>query len=119
MSISPDAPEPQSSPTHRPLNERVGERVKAAAALIAAADRRRRHSDAATPGSSSGSPRDLRPLYHVFRDMGRSQRTARQQSGQPPFSVVRKAAQAFRREPNLPALVLVAASLDEVGLLSW
>jgi hypothetical protein len=33
--------------------------------------------------------------------------------------VVREAAQAFREAPSLPALVLVATSLDEAGLLGW
>jgi hypothetical protein len=51
--------------------------------------------------------------------MGRTQRTARRQTGQAPSPVVREAARAFRRDPSLSALVLVAASLDEVGLLSW
>jgi len=51
--------------------------------------------------------------------MGRSQRAARRQTGLPPFPVVREAAVAFRRAPSFAALVGVAASLDEVGLLSW
>jgi hypothetical protein len=51
--------------------------------------------------------------------MGRTQRTARRQTGQAPSPVVREAALAFREAPSLSALVLVAASLDEVGLLSW
>jgi hypothetical protein len=51
--------------------------------------------------------------------MGRTQRSARRQTGQAPSPVVRDAARAFRQAPSLSALVLVAASLDEVGLLSW
>jgi hypothetical protein len=62
---------------------------------------------------------EVRALRRVFRDMGRAQRTARHQSGQEPSPVVRDAARAFRRAPSLSALVLVAASLDEVGLLAW
>jgi hypothetical protein len=71
------------------------------------------------PPLDSGAPREMRALRRVFREMGRTQRTARRQSGQAPSPVVREAARAFRRDPSLSALVLVAASLDEVGLLSW
>jgi hypothetical protein len=55
----------------------------------------------------------------VFRDLGRSQRAARRQTGQAPSPVVREAALEFRRAPSFAALVLVAAALDEIGLLAW
>jgi len=69
--------------------------------------------------SSAGGPRELRALRRVFREMGRTQRSTRRQTGQAPSPVVREAARAFRRDPSLSSLVLVAASLDEVGLLAW
>ncbi len=71
------------------------------------------------PLLGSEDVRELQALRRVFRDMGRTQRTTRRQTGQAPSPIVREAARAFRRAPSLSALVLVAASLDEAGLLSW
>jgi hypothetical protein len=88
----------------RPLIERVRERVDQAAA---------------TQGPTGRRQGDVHALRRVFREMGRSQRTTRRRTGQAPSPVVREAAQAFREAPSLSALVLVAASLDEVGLLTW
>jgi len=118
MATPPESPVTSSSPP-RPLIERVRERVDRAAATLGEAGRgeRRGSKDARTLGSAG--PREVRALRRVFRDMGRTQRTARRQTGQAPSPVVREAARAFREAPTLSALVLVAASLDEIGLLSW
>lgn len=124
MASSLDSSVNGSSPA-RPLLERVRERVDRAAASIGdkgrtgrrSIERRRGAKPAPTLGSSV--PRELRALRTVFREMGRTQRTARRQTGQAPSPVVREAARAFREAPSLSALVLVAASLDEIGLLSW
>ena len=117
MATPPKSPEIPSSPV-RPLIERVRERVDRAAATLGAGRSERRGAKPA-PTLSSGVPREVRALRRVFREMGRTQRTARRQTGQAPSPVVREAALAFREAPSLSALVLVAASLDEVGLLSW
>jgi hypothetical protein len=113
MSINPNT---SGTPTPRPLSERVQERVITAAAHLPSDERRGSKSG---PRDGADIPRDVRALHRVFRDMGRSQRTARQQTGQAPSPVVREAALAFRRAPSLESLVLVAASLDEIGLLAW
>lgn len=101
-----------SSPT-RPLAERVSERVATAASRLARRDRATRNR---LDGPASTETSALR---RVFKDMGRTQRAMRRQSGQAPFPGVRTAAVAFKREPSLTALVGVAATLEEVGLLGW
>jgi hypothetical protein len=115
MTTSSESSESPISPD-RPLLDRVRERVNRAAASLGTEQRGERRT---APPSDSGAPREMRALRRVFREMGRTQRTTRRQSGQAPSPVVREAARAFRRDPSLSALVLVAASLDEVGLLSW
>lgn len=118
MAAPPKSPDPSSTPT-RPLVERVRERVDQAASRLGEPGRHdRRRAKPARPVGSGATP-EVRALRRVFREMGRTQRTARRQSGQAPSPVVREAARAFRRDPSMSALVLVAASLDEVGLLSW
>jgi hypothetical protein len=101
MSLPSNASDSSFAPA-RPLAERVQERVAAAQAAVTA---RRRNPD------------ELHALNHVFCEMGRAQRLARRRTGQMPSPIVRQAAQAFRDAPSLPALVLVAAALDETGLL--
>jgi hypothetical protein len=93
--------------------------VDRAAATLPGKGRGERRGPAAGQTLGSGTPRETRALRRVFREMGRTQRTARRQTGQTPSPVVREAALAFRQAPSLSALVLVAASLDEVGLLAW
>jgi hypothetical protein len=112
----PTPRDPRTSPGSRSLSDRVQEQVNAAASKLPAVKRRRREGQLLSTGDQ---PQELRALHRVFREMGRSQRVARHQTGLPPSPVVREAAQAFRRAPSFAALVGVAASLDEVGLLSW
>jgi hypothetical protein len=118
MSIRLTPSESSSRPV-RPLVERVQERVAAAAASLATSRRGDRHRKLPTDFRGSANPTDMQALRRVFVDMGRDQRIARHQTGQAPSPVVRQAALAFRQAPSLSALVLVAASLDEIGLLSW
>jgi hypothetical protein len=99
--------------------ERVRERVDQAAAIQGASGGGERRGAAARQASVGGAQGEIRALRRVFREMGRSQRTTRRQTGQAPSPVVREAAQAFREAPSLSALVLVATSLDEAGLLGW
>ena len=101
------------------LVERVRERVATAASRLDHGARagRRRSSD--TSAQADTKPPEVWALRWVFRDMGRTQRAMRRETGQPPFPAVRTAAIAFRRAPSLNALVGVAASLEEVNLLGW
>jgi len=118
MPNAPDSPEANRS-TARPLIERVRERVTTAAASLTPPRGINRRRVRASPSAGSDEAQELRALRRVFRDMGRAQRKARRQTGQPPFPAVREAAYAFQHAPSLSSLVGVAASLDEVGLLAW
>jgi hypothetical protein len=111
--------DPKASSATRSLNDRVQEQVDAATSKLSPNKRRRRPAEQSARFSPRDTPQELRALQRVFREMGRSQRAARHQAGLAPSPVVREAAQAFRRAPSFTALVGVAASLDEVGLLSW
>ena len=102
----------------RPIIDRVHDRVAAAAASIAGSADRKRPRRKPVPFATE-SPREVRAMKLVFQEMGRAQRATRQERGQEPSPAVRDAAIAFRRSPSMPALVLVASSLDEVGLLAW
>ena len=63
--------------------------------------------------------REARSMRRVFRDLGVAYRRYRRQTGAPISADVRNAARRFRRELSLPSLVLVAASLDELDILTW
>jgi hypothetical protein len=115
----PSPRDPKPSPTGRSLTDRVQEQVSAATSKRPSPKRPGRRTDKLAQFSAADHPEELRALRRVFREMGRSQRAARLQTGSPPSPVVREAARAFRRAPSFTALVSVAASLDEVGLLSW
>lgn len=102
----------------RPINDRVHDRVAAAEASLAGIAARKRPRRKPVPFATESS-REVRAMKLVFQEMGRTQRATRQERGQEPSPAVREAALAFRRSPSMPALVLVAASLDKVGLLAW
>lgn len=75
---------------------------------------RRRDSDA--------HPRlddEARSLRRVFVDMGDTYRAYRRRTGAPVSEDVRGAAEGFRRKPSVVSLTAVAASLDELKVLTW
>jgi hypothetical protein len=118
MSDASKSPKIRSS-TVRPLIDRVREHVATAAASLTPPKRTKRGRVTAAQSSLRDNAQEVRALRRVFRDIGRTQRAARRQTGQPPFPAVRQAAYAFQDAPSLSTLVNVAASLDEVGLLAW
>lgn len=63
--------------------------------------------------------REAQSLRRVFDDLGSSYRRYRRETGAPVSSDVRNAASNFRLEPSVTALVLVAARLDELDILTW
>jgi hypothetical protein len=112
------------------LTDRVLARVNDAATALdlrASASRpkaRRRRPAVLDPlaASMTRSPAELRQersLRRVFLDLGDSYREYRRRTGAPVSEDVRAAANRFRRERNVPALVLVAASLDQLDILTW
>jgi hypothetical protein len=84
---------------------------------------RRRHSDPhRRPAGGSRTPeqaREARSLRRVFLDMGDSYREYRRRTGAPVSADVRDAADRFRQERNVTSLAAVAASLDELHVLTW
>jgi hypothetical protein len=63
--------------------------------------------------------REAQSLRRVFDDLGHSYRRYRRETGAPVSSDVRTAASHFRLEPSVTSLVLVAARLDELDILTW
>jgi hypothetical protein len=94
----------ESSPT---LTDRVAERVEQARLALEE-----------PPKASSAELQEIQSLKRVFREMGHSYRRYRSQVGGPVVPGLRDAAYGFRANPSLPALVAVAAYLDELDLLS-
>jgi hypothetical protein len=84
--------------------DQVSDRVSAAAAALGE-----------NPPRGETVPK--RALWRVFHEFGASYRQQRREAGVRPIPGVRDAAVAFRREPTLTALVAVASSLEEHGLM--
>jgi hypothetical protein len=55
----------------------------------------------------------------VFNELAITHRQFRLRSGQHASPGLRDAARAFKEAPSFPQLVLVAAFLEEDGLLEW
>jgi hypothetical protein len=92
------------------LTDRVLARVQEAAKVADRRTLRRR---------AQGLDREARSLRRVFRDLGDSYRDYRRRTGEPVSPDIRAAAEHFRKEPNVTALVSVAASLDRLEILPW
>ena len=75
-----------------------------------------RPADPSAPSLEEG--RDTRSLKKVFRDLGVTYRRYRSQIGGPVAPGLRAATDRFRAQPSLPALVAVAAILEQLDLLS-
>lgn len=123
------APLPGGDASIPPLTQRVAERVRQAGLdsetplAAGGATPRRRHSDArrrrAAAERLSEQAREARSLRRVFLDLGDSYREYRRRTGAPLSPEVRDAADRFRRERSLTSLTAVAASLDELRILTW
>lgn len=73
----------------------------------------------ASPNSPSYEEvRESQSLRRVFRDFGRLYRRYRAQTGARVLPDLRDAARNFRSAPSLSSLVVVAALLDKLDLLS-
>lgn len=100
------------------LTDRVAERVMNARLAIESRPKPRRRSSRLADSRSTAEQREIQSLKKVFRDMGYAYRRYRAQSGGPVAPGLRAAAYNFRENPSLPALVGVAAFLDNLDLLS-
>jgi hypothetical protein len=75
-----------------------------------------------SPGSrrrSRTGDKQAAGLRRVFTDLGDSYRAYRRRTGEPVSADVRAAADRFRQERDIDALVSVAASLDRLEILPW
>lgn len=118
----------RSSSSTQTIADRVRARVSEAALAVdrRTGSTRRKPAAPAQPdklaASATRTPaqvREVRSLRWVFRDLGRSYRRYRRQTGAPVSADVRDAARKFRRELTVPSLVVVAACLDELDILTW
>jgi hypothetical protein len=98
-----------SAETSQSLTDLVAERVMQARLDLEARSRKR---------SSPAELRETQSLNRVFREMGYAYRRYRSQTRKPVVPGLRDAAYSFRANPSLPALVGVAAFLDDLDLLS-
>lgn len=112
-SISSENAEPIPS-----LNDRVAERVRNARLAIESQPNGGRASAPIQDSKTIAEQREIESLKRVFGDMGRAYRRYRKQVGGPVVPGLRDAAYGFRADPSLPALVTVAAFLDDLDLLS-
>lgn len=111
-----------------PLADRVQARVaevglaldQRARASRPRAKRARTPTAAGTAITPQGTPtREASSLRRVFNELAVTHRQFRLRSGQHASPALREAAQAFKEAPSLPSLVMVAAFLEEDGLLEW
>ena len=63
--------------------------------------------------------REASSLRRVFNELAITHRQFRLRSGQHASPELRNAARVFKEAPSFPSLVLVAAFLEEDGLLEW
>jgi hypothetical protein len=83
------------------------------------ARRPRRRAERTEAPAAPAKVLDRASLGSVFRELGDAHRRYRLRTGNSGTPELRAAARAFKAEPTLPALVTVAAFLDELGLLAW
>lgn len=112
-----------------PLAERVQARVaevglaldQRARASRPRAKRARTQAAAASTSAAQIVPptREASSLRRVFNELAVTHRQFRLRSGQHASTGLREAARAFKEAPSLPSLVMVAAFLEEDGLLEW
>jgi hypothetical protein len=121
--ISPPSAAPGNG--HSSLTERVRTRVAEADRSLDRRPGTARRSSKSTKASSTARPapsetdRSTRSLRRVFHELGTTHREYRQRTGQRVPPDLREAAHAFKREPSLTSLVVVAGYLDELGILAW
>lgn len=63
--------------------------------------------------------REASSLRRVFNELAITHRQFRLRSGQHASPALRDAARVFKEAPSFPSLVMVAAFLEEDGLLEW
>ena len=110
-----------TSGSDNPLTDRVRARVAEAARNLDQHTRRPRARKALQEPTlhTPKHTREARSLRRVFKELAVTHREYRVRTGQRASPALRNAAKAFKQSPSLPSLVVVAAFLDEDGLLAW
>jgi hypothetical protein len=80
---------------------------------------RTQSAPASAPAQHAAPTREASSLRRVFNELAVTHRQFRLRSGQHASPALREAARAFKEAPSLPSLVMVAAFLEEDGLLEW
>jgi hypothetical protein len=122
MSDSPSSLGPDSAASPQALIDRVLARVREAGVAVDKRARATKPNKSRRNGDitqTSAQMREIRSLRWVFHDMGDSYRQYRRRTGARVTPAVRDAADRFKREQNVPALVSLAGCLDELDVLSW
>jgi hypothetical protein len=73
----------------------------------------------AAAAQTSSHIREASSLRRVFNELAITHRQFRLRSGQHASPALRDAARVFKEAPSFPSLVVVAAFLEEDGLLEW
>lgn len=127
------APGSTASTAMHPLAQRVQARVaEVGLALDQRARASRPRAKRAKPSKAEARPpktaplagsmthtREASSLRRVFNELAITHRQFRLRSGQHASPELRNAARVFKEAPSFPSLVLVAAFLEEDGLLEW
>lgn len=123
--------QPSSTPSTaiHPLAERVQARVSEVGLALdqrarASRPRAKRPKAPKTdlpPATTAHMPptREASSLRRVFNELAITHRQFRLRSGQHASPALRDAARVFKEAPSFPSLVVVAAFLEEDGLLEW
>jgi hypothetical protein len=133
----PAQPSSMPSSAIHPLAERVQARVaEVGLALDQRARASRPRAKRAKPPKTEARPpktallqtstaqppaptREASSLRRVFNELAITHRQFRLRSGQHASPELRDAARVFKEAPSFPSLVMVAAFLEEDGLLEW
>jgi hypothetical protein len=114
----------------QPLTDRVRARVTEVSLALDRRARASRQSSkrtrktratslAAASPESPEATREARSIGAVFHELGDAHRQYRLRTGQHVPTALRDAARAFKQAPSLSSLVVVAAFLDDAGILGW
>lgn len=109
---------PQDTPVGRQLLERVRTRLARVQRVLERRDASAEPTSGPRTPAQSKTP-ELRALNAVYHGLARTHRRHRKLSGERASPALRAAARAFRQEPSVFLLTIVAGHLDDRGLLSW
>jgi len=127
---SPSSNGSKSTEPLQPLTERVRARVaevglaledraRAGGRKIRRIPKTRQASSAKPQMHNPEAAREAQSIRVVFHELGDAHRQYRLRTGQHIPTALRDAGRAFKEAPNLSSLVLVAAFLDDAGILAW